>query len=157
MASSLHQVQLTYDFQQDRLMLSLNTKDFFEYRFWITRRVIKGFWSLLKQLKGSFVHAQAKQAVDDRAIADKIQEEVKNVEAAKYSTRVTRSPMGDEPQLLCKLEATPTEEGRVHFHLVGHSGQFIDFTGDPVLVTILIELITKVLPKTDWDLNLEAL
>lgn len=153
MSSNLQKIQLTYDQANDRLILNFNTQDFFEYRFWITRRVLKGFWNLLQQLAQGFPKDQMQKLYEAQHADEKIHKEVQIAEASKYSTRMTRHPLGEEPSLLYKIMATPGEKGGVHFHLEDSQGRSVDFKGDAFLVVLLTQLILKILPLTDWGLQ----
>ena len=47
---ALHQIQLTYNEKQDRVLLRVSTTDGTEFQFWLTRRFIKRLWGLLVKL-----------------------------------------------------------------------------------------------------------
>lgn len=156
MSSQLQKILLTYDQINDRLILDFCTQDFCEYRFWITRRLLKGLWELLCQLHESMPKEQVQNMPDKKRAEQQIHREVQNPDANKYSTRVTKSPLGEQPLLLCKISATTTDRG-VHFHLEDMQGHAVDFSGDAFLLILLTQLIAKVLPKTEWDLKLKSL
>lgn len=151
MPSNLHQIQLTYDQVQDRLMLNFSTQDLYEYRFWVTRRVVRGFWEILQQIAKDIPPEQMSKFNGPQAAQEQVKQEVQIAEANKYATRLTRRPFGEEPLLLCKISATPSE-GNVHFHLEDFQGKSVDFAGDSFLALLLIQLIVRIMPKTEWDL-----
>ena len=60
----LHPVNVGYDSLQDRILLRFSTSEQVEYRLWITRRMLKGFWPGLLQLMGNTPMARQQQAPD---------------------------------------------------------------------------------------------
>lgn len=155
MESPLNQIQLTYDQAQDRLALSFNTQDFVEYRFWVTRHILKGFWGILKKIQQGKPLSNEQKTQDSKTAKDLIKEEVQISTAKKYSTRVTQSPLGDAPGLLSTITVTPNKAGNIHFRLEDQRGVSIDLNGDIFLVNIFIELIVKAMHQTDWGLQLD--
>lgn len=151
MASNLHQIQLTYDSINDRLLLSFSTQDFFEYKFWVTRRALKGLWGLLQQITPK---NDQENRLEEEIAEKSIQQEVEVAGARKFGTSLARHPLGVEPMLLYKVSATPGDGKRVHFRLEDSNGRFVEFAGEMLLVSLLAELIRKVIPKTDWGLSL---
>jgi hypothetical protein len=151
--SSLQQIQLTYDQFQDRLVLTFSTSDYLEYRFWLTRRILKGFWDILQYLLSSSPSNDSKKQLDTQLVQEQIKQETQIAEANKYSTRLTKRPLSEDPLLLCKIAATPQEGDVVQFHLEGSEGRSVDFTGNSFLVASLVQLILKVLPKAEWNLE----
>jgi hypothetical protein len=47
---NIHQIQMLYDKQQDRVLLRVSTRDQTEFRFWLTRRFVKRLWGLLLKM-----------------------------------------------------------------------------------------------------------
>src|SRR4051812_45338641 len=47
---TIHQIQIRYDQNEDRLLLRLTTTDDCEFRFWLTRRFTKRLWRVLVQM-----------------------------------------------------------------------------------------------------------
>lgn len=156
MSSNLHQMQLSYDQVQDRLVLALLTQDFSEYRFWITRRAVKGLWNILTQLLQADQKNQLEQQRVSRQIAEQIQQEKTQHRPAanKYGTRITRRPLGDEPLLLAKIMARPSEQSRCFLHFEDIKGQSIEFSGDITIVMALCQLILQAIKQAEWDLAL---
>lgn len=154
MSSSLHQIQLSYDQLQDRLTLVFFTLDFFEYRFYITRRVLKGLCQLLKQLRSlNPKHSLMIKQTDFDGKSPPVQQEVQYPDAKKYGTSLTRMPLGSEPLLLCTISATPGEHGNVRFKLEDHLGHAVDFDGNMIIVNSLIQLVEKIMPITEWEIE----
>lgn len=46
---NIHQMQMSYLTQEDRLILSINSQDKEEFRLFLTRRIIISFWDILNR------------------------------------------------------------------------------------------------------------
>jgi hypothetical protein len=46
---NIHQLSVSYDERQDRLLLRLNTQDRQEFRFWLTRRMALRLFPAIEQ------------------------------------------------------------------------------------------------------------
>lgn len=153
MSSKVQQIQLSYNGEHDRLVLTLSTDDFNEYRFWLTRRVTKGFWEMLNRLQGMMYKDVEQVREETVQSSQQIHKETAKPEAAKYSTRVSKYPLGEEPLLLFQFSAQPTEQGQIFFHLQDSKGTAVDFAGEGILVTVLTQLLRKALAQADWRLE----
>lgn len=158
MSSPLQQLQLSYDQLQDRLVLSLHTKDFCEYRFWITRHVTSAFWKILLELlkadqKGQLEHARESKKASEQIQQEKMQ---RQATADKFAQRVMRRPLGEEPLLLAKIQAKIAENGVAFLHLEDVQGRSIEFTGNSTIVVALCQLIQETIKKANWNLILDT-
>lgn len=154
--SHLHQLQVSYDQMQDRLILFLYTKDFQEYRFALTRHCTKILWKVLIDL----LHASNKDVKtilkEDERIAEQIETEKTQQQptAAKFSTQVTVKPLGEMPVLVTKFAVKPEIEGkwRLRFEVV--SGQSLEIGGDSMIALALCQMLRQTSKAADWQLNL---
>ncbi len=152
MSSKVQQIQVSYNAENDRIVLTLSTDDFCEYRFWLTRRVVKGFWEMLGRLQHIMCKDEEQVREETIQSTQQIHKETPKPEAAKYTTRVTKTPFGEEPLLLYQFSAQPNEQGQIFFHLQDSKGTSIDFAGEGVLVTVLGQLLRKAVAQADWAL-----
>lgn len=150
---SVHQIQLSFNAEQDRILLTISTSDFNEFHFWMTRRICLGFWKMLQHLQGIMMKDEEDQRVERQQSEKQIHKETAKPEAAKYTTRVTQRPLGEEPLLLFKFSARADEQDRVYFHLEDPKGVGIDFAGEGILVTVLSQLLQKSIAQADWNLT----
>lgn len=158
MSSQLHQIQLGYDLLQDRLILTLSTQDFNEYRFWITRQAVRGLWNILIQLLKADEKTRPQQIQEGTKIGELIEKEKAQRQpiAGKYATSMTKRPLGDEPLLLYKVIAQPHEDGGFRLHLEDTQGRSIEFGGNSSIILGLCQLIKKTVQQgTDWNLELK--
>ena len=58
----LHQINLGYSPEEDRILLRINTTGKTEYRLWMTRRYVKILWKLLTKSVESLPGVQAQAA-----------------------------------------------------------------------------------------------
>lgn len=156
MPSSLQQVQLNYDQVQDRLILTFMTQDFCEYRFWITRHILIAFWEILHKLEQALETSKEQKIQEKQQATENIRQEKQQPEANKYGMRMSRRPLGEEPLLLFKIIAKPSEQGFAFFHLEDIKGQSIEFNGDSAFITALSQLVQKTMPQTNWGLILKS-
>ena len=101
--SNLSQINMQFRPADDRLLLLLKTNELAEFRFWMTRRFVKGLWPALVNCLASNevvigqTQKQAKQTVltfqHESAVAQS------NFESS-YNSVVTSAPLGDKPLLL---------------------------------------------------------
>lgn len=156
MPSNLHQLQLTYNLIEDRLLLTFFTHDYCEYRFWITRHLVKGLWDTLQQFKKADLTEGVKdkweQREEERLAESQVKKESTQAQASKYTTKINQYPLGEVPLLLYKLMVKP-EEGLLHFRLENLEGKFIEFSADRTIIALLSQLIFKAVGQTDWELT----
>lgn len=150
--SSLHRIELSYNEVEDRILLILYTLDFQEYRFWLTRRMLKLFSDTLDQLLEMDKNNVIKHMKDEKEMSEKIQaeKEQRKDTAEKFSHRITTRPLGDQPELLIKFQCGIVDQGVFKLHLENIKGQWIEFGGDSSLISAFKQLITQTLPKTTW-------
>lgn len=153
MGSNVQQFQLSFNAGEDRLLLTITTGDFQEFRFWLTRRVTKGLWEMLQNLQKMMLKEPEQEREEIKQTSQQIYKETPKPEAAKFATRVTQCPLGETPLLLHSFSGRVDEQDRVFFHLQNAQGQGIDFSGEGTLVTILLQLLRKALSQADWGMN----
>jgi hypothetical protein len=59
---NIHQMQMSYLTQEDRLILSINSQDKEEFRLFLTRRIIISFWDILNR---TITHSLSAHATPD--------------------------------------------------------------------------------------------
>ena len=155
---ALHQIQLTYNEKQDRVLLRVSTTDNVEFQFWLTRRFIKRLWGLLVKL-----------LEQDRPVRQQVDPEAKRTVlgirhegfaqqgnfSAPYEAREYQKPLGTEPLLVTRAEGKPRENGNFLLRLHPEHGQGVDVVLDTRLLHLFTKLLQQVVGKTDWDITLE--
>jgi len=82
MSDRISQFSLTHDAIEDRLRLSINTRDAKEFQLWLTRRFVQTIWSaLIKVLESDpVVSNRSDTTTRDAVLAFQHQAAVQNVE-----------------------------------------------------------------------------
>jgi hypothetical protein len=158
----IHQLSVSHDDRQDRLLLRLNTQDSQEFRFWLTRRMVA---RLLPAIGQSLVQLEATQpgiAAAD-ANSQRILTEIKReafLQNADFTTPYTSkpgpSPLGTEPLLVTdvQLRRQPNGSLQVIFQeKTGDSVQSCRLNLQASLVHGLIHLVHQTISKADWGLS----
>lgn len=157
---NIHQLSVSYEERQDRLLLRLNTLDKQEFRFWLTRRMCL---RLMPAIDQSVVRLEASQpgvAAPD-STSQKMLTEIKRdafLQKADFATpfeaEAVQKPLGEEPLLITDAQLS----------LQSNGGLLITFqeksAGTPVrscqlnlqssLVHGLVHLIQQAVVKADW-------
>ncbi len=160
---NIHQLSVSYDERQDRLLLRLNTADRQEFRFWLTRRM--GL-RLLPAIEQSVLRMEANQpgvAAPD-STSQKMLTELKRdafLQKADFATpfedQATHRPLGDEPLLITDAQLTLQTGGGllITFQEKSPDGQMksCQLNLQTSLVHGLVHLVQQALVKADWGLT----
>jgi len=155
--SALHQFNLEYNAEQDRLLFRMSTRDGTEIRLWLTRRFVKRLWSLLTKLleHDPHVSAQTDPVAKKSVVAFQRDSAITQSDFLKnFEEKSTPAlPLGEEPVLVTKCKATPTATG---FTLAfsPDEGQQVSVSLNVQYLHSLTHLMFEAFKKTDWDLNL---
>ena len=155
--SALHQFNLEYNAEQDRLLFRMSTRDGTEIRLWFTRRFVKRLYELLAKLleRDPNVAAQTDPVARKSVVAFQRDSAITQSDFSKeFEEKSTPAlPLGEEPVLVTKCKATPTSAG---FTLVfsPDAGQQVSVTLNVQYLHSLTHLLFEAFKKTDWDLNL---
>ena len=118
----IHQLSVTYQAEQDRLLLRVNSTSGEEMRLWLTRRLMVSLWPVLNKLhteqllKGEPAGASLDATDEDlrRMLADFRKEEF--LQRADFDTPYQDQatlPLGVEPLLVTDVDAAPLPSGRL--------------------------------------------
>lgn len=157
----IHQLSVSHDDRQDRLLLRLNTQNAQEYRFWLTRRMAL---RLLPAMDQSLVRLEAAQpgvAAADPS-AQQMLTEIKRdafLQTADFATpyvaQAQQLPLGPEPLLVtdAQLSLQPNGSLQVVFQQKnGDAVQSCHLNLQSPLVHGFIHLVRQTMAKADWGL-----
>ncbi|MEO5349203.1 MAG: hypothetical protein H7836_06130 [Magnetococcus sp. YQC-3] len=162
-AQRIHQLQVVFAPEEDRLQLRINTQARTEFRFWLTRRFVKRLWPGLVQAMESRAAwpAAVPPPVDPTARATILEfAHQKAIAQADFSTQFletpSETPLGPLPILVTRARIEPREQGghMVSFHPEGSYG--IEVAMDPRLLHSFCKLLADAVSKADWDLSLPS-
>ncbi|MEO5340802.1 MAG: hypothetical protein H7837_09865 [Magnetococcus sp. MYC-9] len=158
-AQRIHQIQVIFSPEEDRLQLRVNTQGRTEFRFWLTRRFVKRLWPGLRQA----LEAQSQRAVlapvdphARAAVLDFMHQQA--VSETDFSTQFLDTPhempLGPLPVLVTRARIEPREQGgyMVSFHPQESYG--IEVAMDTKLLHSFCKLLTDAVARADWDLPL---
>ena len=107
---NIHQLNVSHNDRQDRLLLRLNTQTAEEFRFWLTRRMALRLVPALEQTIGRLESTQARVMAPDPA-SQQILTELKRdafMQQADFKTpyveQAQKLPLGDEPMLVTDVQ-----------------------------------------------------
>tara|TARA_Y100001960_G_scaffold316032_1_gene382398 strand:- start:381 stop:1079 length:699 start_codon:yes stop_codon:yes gene_type:complete len=96
MAAQLHQLTLTFDPIEDRILLRIGTAENTEYRLWLTRRFVKVLWkALMKNLDQTLEFEEPRVPMDKKKSEDTVDTDKNNGDPEQVrDTGKTRSEGG---------------------------------------------------------------
>ncbi len=164
---NIHQMQMSYLTQEDRLILSINSQDKEEFRLFLTRRIIISFWDILNR---TITHSLSTHTTPDdlltipesqqQQMEQKITQKIQHrhiIEKDDYETPFNNGnkfPMGEIPILVEKITVNVYENTKIVLIFESNQSQNISLNLTPQLLYNLSDLLIKVMPSTDWNINL---
>ena len=161
----IHQLSVTYQAEQDRLLVRINSRAGEEMRLWLTRRLMVGLWPVLGKL-----HTEQLLAADgatpppDRAdedlrrmLADFRKEEL--LQKADFDTPYQDKenlPLGADPLLATHVDATPLPGGRLRLAFsektgpAGAKARGFQVELDTRLMQGFVHLLEQALARAQW-------
>ena len=154
----LHQINLGFSPEEDRLLLRINTTGKTEYRLWMTRRYVKLLWKLLTKSVDSLPDVKAQAAPETREAVKSFQREEAR-QAANYSKNYEDSdakrPLGDAAALLTGVRAGPGKKG-TQLTLQTKDGRAINLSLERKLLYSLLDLLISSTKQAEWNLDLKV-
>jgi hypothetical protein len=154
----LHQLNLDFIPEQDRLLLRVNTDHQLEVRLWLTRRALRILWPLLVKMMRSSpeVALQSNPEARDALVGMQHEQALSRADFAKSFDEAPRAmPLGAEPLLVVRIQASTDGDGNQVLRLLPQQGQGIHLTLDNTMLHSFCELVQKAVAKSDWNLELE--
>ena len=160
MAQRLHQIQLAYKPEQDRLLLRARTSSGYEYRIWLTRRFVGRIWPLLIGALAADPGVSAQHTAESREAVLAFQHEraLSRVDFSKhYHEQASVLPLGEEPILASRLDSRqgPGEAHSFAFH--SSTGQSVQLRLHKGMLHALCKLLQDTTTKAEWGLDLKVI
>jgi hypothetical protein len=158
---NIHQLSVSHDERQDRLLLRLNTQDGQEFRFWLTRRMVSRLLPAMDQSVARLEATQPGMAATDTASQHMLTEFKREafLKTADFSTPYAAAPrllpLGDEPLLVtdAQLSLQPHGALQVIFQKkTNDASQSCQLNLQASLVHGMIHLMRQSIAKADWGL-----
>lgn len=153
----IRQIQARYDNREDRILLRLSTTDDCEFRFWLTRRFVKRFWSVMVKLlqQDATVRQFAEENTRGAVLGFRHEGYVQEGDFSReFEARPYRLPLGAEPVLVVKGTGKINDDGTYLLRLHPENGQGIDITLDMKLLHLVSKLLGDAVAQADWDIKL---
>ena len=154
----LHQINLGFSTEEDRLLLRINTAGRTEYCLWLTRRYVKLLWKLLTKSVESLPDVSAQSAPETRAAVKSFQrqEARQAVDYSKnYEDGQAKRPLGEAAALLVGVRAGPGKNG-TQLILQTNDGRAINLSLEHKLLYSLLDLLISSTQQAEWNLDLRA-
>ena len=163
----IHQLQATYQAQQDRILLRLNTTTNEEFRLWLTRRMLLSFLPQLMKVTSDMTSKQPQLASHDSANPQALAHFKKQEAVAladfdtPFKAEVMTLPIGSEPLLASTVHMIPinNEQLTLGFEEPAQgdaAARNFSVTMDSQVFHSLLHLLETVLKHADWGLALTA-
>ncbi len=156
--SQLHQMQLSYVAEEDRILLRMNTRSRQEFRFWVTRRYVDLLWKTITRVLEKRAEQESPEVHDELKKAAQIEEKhKKTVENSDFQTQYQESsylPLGEEPALLFSAGIKSDPEGRALLCMHPKNGQGIELALNDQIVHSFCKLLADTSEKASWGLEL---
>jgi hypothetical protein len=157
MADKLHQFQMAFVAEQDRMLMRISTQDKAEIRLWLTRRVVRLLWgALLKMVEiGPKNDAPAGSDAHEAILHFEHQSAV---EQSDFKTPFQESadsyPLGKEGVLVVGMQVSRRQNGVYELKLRPKQGKGIDINLNDKLMHSFMEMLIHSSSRAKWDLEL---
>ncbi len=159
----IHQVNVSYVAEQDRLLIRINSQGGEEFRIWLTRRLGLQLLPVLQRSSDAQLQAQLGQpdpaappSQQRQQLMRSFQKEAQ-VYQGDYQTpfrdQATALPLGEEPLLVTELKLTPMAEGKLQMILLEKLPQGqrdMQMVMDVTLTQGLIRLLHQAIQASAW-------
>ena len=161
----LHQCQLTYVQEEDRIMLRASfmqaNGELHEVRAWLTRRIVKMLWPTLQKAMQTQVTLDQPAAAHAKAELVNMAHQASILELAAegkfgkpYDAEATHFPLGETPFLVhnAQFNIARNEPMRIIFAPQTGAGFEIAFT--PTILHGFFSLMPTAVAQAEWDMEL---
>ena len=147
MSEQLHQMNISYNPKEDRLLLRVSSRGGEEFRLWLTRRYTGMLINILKQELAKFGGEPTLASSD----------ETKNMIKAGafqqgFDEGSGRFPLGESGVLGFRINTGVSGEGVLRLELLPEQGQGISVNLNKTLLYMLHNLITQGIDQAGWNL-----
>jgi hypothetical protein len=166
--SQLHQMQMSYVAEEDRILWRINTTDGAEVRFWVTRRYLALLWRVVSDIK-----AQADQAKHQGRIAPPIHPTppippiipsplsgstpvplTADADFAPAFEEASKLPLGEHPALLVHVGVRTGPQQQALLCVQPQGQQGVEVALNEKILNGLCVLIVHTVAQIGWRLDL---
>jgi len=160
---NIHQVNVSYVGEQDRVLLRINSVGGEEFRIWLTRRMCLQLLPVLDKSSQHQLQAQLPPPNPGAPLPQQREQILQNFqkEAAAYGgdyktpykDQPAALPLGEEPLLVTELNLTPLKDGKLQMALLERLPQRkrdMQMTMDLTLTQGLLRLLHQAILSSEW-------
>lgn len=155
MDAPLHQINLGYDAEQDRLLLRISTTQRTEHRLWLTRRMVKAWWPGLLQLaaRSAPMHSPPPPQVQQAVLEFRHQHAVQQADfATEYQPA---APLTAEPLLVHEIQMRELGPDLRELRLNPRQAPGVALKLKDEVLHGLLKLLQDAVRISGWDLQIE--
>lgn len=148
-------MNVSFDPQQDRLLLRVSTSEAQEFQFWLTRRMVVRIWPRLVTVLQAAPLA-AKTALGTAPLEFRHAAAVQQADfATPYAVAGKAPVLAAEPMLVSQFSLAETAAGRYQMMLAGQAGASVNVTLAADLLHGLVKLVQDATRSAEWGVTLE--
>lgn len=154
----LHQIQIRYVPQEDRILLRIKSTARSEFRFWLTRRYVKLLWPIVVKMLQTDQRVQLQPNAEAKSAVLSFQHE-KAIKESDFSTKYGEDaddlPLGEAPLVLAKIKLEKPDHGDNVLCMHPESGKGIELAMNETLLHSFSKLLTDAVRVSGWDIELK--
>ena len=162
---NIHQLQVSYQVEQDRLLVRLNTHSGEELRLWLTRRMIRNLFPHMIQAstapEGALPQLASHDGADGTALTQfRKQEALQQADfQTPFNNEASALPIGSEPLLATTVHITPQDGGALRLAFEENTPgatamRRVEVVLEPALLHGFMHLLDQALKFADWGIVL---
>lgn len=159
----IHQLQASYQSDQDRILLRLNTHSGEEMRVWLTRRMLKGMLEPVQRLADHLGQQRQARPEHEDNPAGPDPETIESDFSTPFEDGADATlPLGEQPLLTTALQITSAPDNclQVRFDEVADgqdsAQRSMEITLGPELLVGFVQVLDAVLKVADWGITLNS-
>jgi hypothetical protein len=162
---NIHQVSVTYDQEQDRLLVRISSHESEELRLWLTRRMTLSLMPILTRTAADQLAQETKGEGGTMATPQDLQRQrmVENFRKealahasdfkTPYQAKDAALPLGQEPLLVTEVKMALLKSGKLQLAFIEklpEPGRNVRIAISARLTQGLLQLLNKCLKKSQW-------
>lgn len=153
---NLHQLNLTFDPRQDRLLLKVSTTSEQEFRFWLTRRLVQRAWApLVGRLQAGSVMPIAATPLASAPLEFRHAAAVQQADFKTPYVAEGKTPaVSPEPLLVTQFSLQVLAAERYEMTLTSDTGLRVSVKLAAPVLHGLVKLLQDATRSADWGLSL---
>jgi hypothetical protein len=151
MSDQLHQINITHNGKEDRLLLRISTTAGNEFRLWLTRR----YTALLLGVLNKEIDKQG--GAPRVASSEETTKMLKNgaLEQKYENDKVNSFPLGEDGVLAFRINSRNSEDGNLALELLPEQGQGITLNLNKSMLYMFHNVLTQGVTQAAWGLQTE--